>query len=91
VVMLSGSERTEIGSSDRNWLCIDAVLAAELARYGQPAASAPAAGAKGWQVPDDWSFAVERSTEVHALALAVGDDDDWLVLDRERPFPVAAE
>jgi hypothetical protein len=70
---------------------VDAMLASRLAAFERPAR--PAATVRHLAVPDDWTLLQDHSAEVVALARAVSDADDWLVLDNGRvvSVPLAAE
>jgi hypothetical protein len=93
VMILSGSKDGEGQTSD--WLCIDAMLAANLAGYERAKATAANSPAQTWRLPDDWKLALTPSPEAQALAQglvdAIGDNDDWLVLDSGGRFSEAAE
>jgi hypothetical protein len=78
-------------SSDHGRLCIDAMLAERLAGYGRAAVPARPAPPPSWRVPEDWNLAAPPSGQAVALARALGDNDDWVVLDRGGPTAVAAE
>jgi hypothetical protein len=82
-------ERPELQQGGR--VCLDAVLAARLAQFERRTAARPANARL--IVPDDWGLGGDHVADVAALARAVGDAEDWQVLDRGRvvPFAAAAE
>ena len=87
----AGAVKRERPNCSRRRVCLDAVLAARLAQFER---GATAQSAKAHLiVPDDWGLGGDHAAGVAALARAVGDAEDWQVLDRGRvvPFAAAAE